>query len=165
MNTRTKMFVATAMLAGTLLVGATSTHAGWFGGDSETNLIDRIVSKFKLNKTDVQKVFTDYRGERQVEMLTKMEDKLTTLVKDGKLTEAQKKLILAKHKELQAKKQADIAKWQSMTVEERRAAMDAQRTELQNWAKQNNIDISYVMGFGNGPGMGRGMGRGMGWNK
>lgn len=159
MNTKTKVLITTIFTAGLLTVGATSTQAGWFGMDNETSLIDKLVSAFKLNKTDVQKVFTDYRGERQAEMLTKITEKLSALVKEGKITEAQKTLILNKHKELQAERQSDQSKWQSMTPAERMAEKAKRMSELEAWAKANNIDLKYVVGFGEGPGMGRGMGR------
>jgi len=170
MNKKAKMVIVTAFAAGALVMGATSTQAGWFGADNQTGLIDKLVSVFKLNKTDVEKVFTDYRAEnqktRQAEMLMKITEKLSALVKDGKITEAQKNLILNKHKQLQTQRQADVEKWQSMTPAERMTEMAKRQTELEAWAKQNNIDISYVLGFGNGYGRGRGMmGRGMGWNK
>ena len=50
---------------------------------------------------------------------------------------------------------------QSMTRDERKSAMEARRTELESWAKQNNIDSTYVAG-GNGGMMGKGEGMGMG---
>jgi ATP-dependent protease ClpP protease subunit len=43
-----------------------------------------------------------------------------------------------------------------MTPDQRKAAMDQQHQDLQNWAKQNNIPLQYLMG-GRGMGM---MGKG-----
>jgi hypothetical protein len=52
---------------------------------------------------------------------------------------------------------------QSMTRDERRAAMQDQREELQQWAKDNNIPVDYLMfgGRGHGPGGMRGQGPAM----
>jgi hypothetical protein len=41
-----------------------------------------------------------------------------------------------------------------MTPEQRKAAMEAEKTDLENWAKQNNIDMKYLFG---GDMKGRGM--------
>ncbi|MFO0703732.1 MAG: hypothetical protein U0525_03345 [Patescibacteria group bacterium] len=96
MKNSTKAIALSALVVGVLTVGTTSTYAMGFGNfaDMETGLIDKIVSVFKLNKSDVQKVFTDYRTEkqnaRQAEMTTKNTERLTTLVKEGKITEDQK---------------------------------------------------------------------------
>lgn len=157
------MFVATALLTGTLVMGATSISAmgmGW--GDNQSGLIDKIASAFKLDKTKVTKVVNDYRigkqKEHQTEALTRLSERLAELVKDGKITDSQRILILNKHKELQAKKVADQSKLQAMTVEERKTYMETQRTALDTWAKQNGIDAKYALGFGKGHGMGGGRG-------
>ncbi len=165
MNTKSKMFVATVLLSSTLIMGATSANASWFG-DSESSLVDRIVSAFKLNKTEVDKVVTDFRFEKQktnqAQALVRLEEKLTELVADGKITDAQKKLIISKHKELQAKKVADQSKFVEMNREEKQAYMEAHKTELESWAKANGIDAKYVLGFGGGMGRGGMMGGGEG---
>jgi hypothetical protein len=57
------------------------------------------------------------------------DDRLQDAVDNGDLTDAQKKLIEAKQDELEKKR-------------------DTEREALQNWAKDNNIDMKYVMGFG-----------------
>ena len=119
------------------------------------SLMDKIIEKFGLNKEEVQTVVNTYRTERQQEMQAKFEANLTTAVKNGELTEAQKQLILTKHAELMKANEADFQNRQ------------ARRTELQTWATQNGIDLKYFgqgrhAGYGKGSGMGRGMGQGMG---
>jgi hypothetical protein len=134
--------------------------------DMKANLVQKIAQKFGLKEADVQSVVDEARREnhekRQAEMLTKLEERLTTAVKDGKITDAQKQLILNKHKELQAQRDKDLSAWQSLTPEQRKAKMEERQAELTAWAKANNIDSQYVFGFGGkGMGMGGGMGRKM----
>jgi len=111
-----------------------------------TTIIERLAEKFGLKQADVQTVFDQQRTDRQTEMQARYEDRLTQAVKDGKITEAQKTAILAKQKEMQAKREQE-------------------RTDWQAWLKSNDLeDSEFGMGFGfAGKGMG-GMGRGMhGW--
>ncbi|CAN5192045.1 hypothetical protein BH09PAT2_BH09PAT2_01590 [soil metagenome] len=76
------------------------------------------------------------------EMQKKQEDRLTTLVSDGKITEVQKQLILEKVVEFKTARQADK---QDMTKEERKIDMDKKRQELEAWAKTNGIDMQYLL--------------------
>lgn len=118
-----------------------------------TTLIERIAQKFGLKQADVQTVFNQFHEERQKEMQTRMEERLSQFVKDGKLTEAQKQLVLAKHKELQNARQKNVSSRQLLTPDERRAQKGAQHQEMLDWAKQNNIDLQYLaglMGLGHG---------------
>lgn len=153
-----KLAVVTVTTAAVMAWGATSIYArGWGGADNDT-LIQRLVQKFGLKTEDVRSVFDTVRDERQAQMQQKLIDKLDALVKEGKLTEAQKQLIVAKHTELQTQREKDKDTLKDLTPEERRAKMQAQRTDLENWAKKNNIDIQYVLGFNREKGLGMGRG-------
>ena len=105
------------------------------------SLITRIAEKFNLKTEDVQTVFDEHRQERQSQMKAGFEEKLSALVKEGKLTEAQKKLIMDKKTELMNKKE-DLRQ--------------QHRAELEKWAKDNNIDLNLLGGFGRKFGMMRG---------
>jgi hypothetical protein len=110
-------------------------------------IIQRIAAKFGLKEADVQSVFDVQRDERQAEMQKRFEDNLTQAVKDGKITQAQKNAILAKHQQMQQEREKE-------------------RTDWQLWLKANNLEnVDLGFGFGGkGMGMGRGMGRGIhGW--
>ena len=84
----------------------------------------------------------DFKAKRQVNF----EARLSDLVKNGKITEAQKQLIIAKFKDLAANRKANIAKFKSETPAQRKADRLAQKTDLQNWAKQNGIDLKLIFG-------------------
>ena len=127
------------LLAGLLLPKPVS--AFWPFSNNNTGstfppLIQKIIDKFKLNSDEVKKVVDEERTARQKEMQKKYEEWLDILVKAGKINETQKQAILKKHAELQEKRQA---KWQTRAN---------QRQELEKWAKENNIDISYLFGMG-----------------
>lgn len=106
------------------------------------SLIARIAEKFNLKTEDVQSVFDEHKQTRQEEMKAKFEERLSVLVKAGKLNEAQKKLIMAKKEELMNKKQT---------------LRQQHREEMQKWAEENGIDLNlFSGGFGGKWGMMRG---------
>lgn len=163
------------LTAGALAMGAVSVDALRSGKNTvyanettETirmqSLVNKLATRFSLKEGDVQAVFDEDRTERRQEMQLRMEtvlnDRLDAAVSIGKITKEQKSLILAKHEELQKQRETDRESWQSKTPEERRTAMLELRTELEAWAKENNIDAAYIMGEGRGM-MDRG--DGMGW--
>jgi hypothetical protein len=101
--------------------------------NSSDSLVDKIASKFNLNKNDVQKVFDDDKTAREADRQKDFSDRLQNKVDSGEITAAQKTLIENKMKELQAKK-------------------DTEFKDLQKWASDNKIDMKYLRGFGHGVG-------------
>jgi len=146
--------ISLASITGIGVASAASNTSG------ESTLVDKIATKFNLNKSEVKAVFDTDRTEHEVEHQKKVEDELAQAVKDGKITSTQKDLILAKQKEIKASMDTNRDSMKDKTQDERKAAMDQQRTDLENWAKTNNIPTEYlrfVMGGGHGgPGMGGG---------
>ena len=141
------MIVPTAALMAMIGVNvyATDTEEA-----ERTSLIDRIIAQFNLNKDDVQKVVDQERTQRQQEHRDRVVASLTDAVTQGKITEEQKNMILAKHEEMQK------TRTEERTAGDRtanRAARAQERQEMVQWAKDNNIDTQYIM-------MGDGMGRG-----
>ena len=137
-------------VVGVSVLGATSALASTTS-NTESTIVQKIADKFGLNKDEVQKVFDQERADRKSQMEQKFEDNLTSLVNDGKITDAKKTLILNKHKELEAQKGSQKSDFKNLTPEERKSQMDAKKTELENWAKENGIDLKYLFGgFGGG---------------
>lgn len=134
------------MVAGAGLVGAQHVSAQQ-GFAPEANLVKKLAQKFGLQEADVQAVFDEERQERMTFMHSKFEDQLNQDVQAGKLTESQKQAILDKKKELQALHFDKRDELKDMTPEERKALFDSTKTELENWAKQNNLDQKYLMGL------------------
>ena len=148
-----------AVVIGGVLMGSTRAFAQ--ESTSATNpmasLVQMIASKFGLNKDEVQAVFDQSREEMQKNRQEEYATRLSQLVTDGKITEAQKQLILSKHAQMQTARENELGAMKDQTQTERRASMEARRTELENWATQNGIDVQYLM-QGNGKNSG---GRGM----
>jgi hypothetical protein len=145
MNKKIMIPVSALLVAGFLTVGVMGVNAQE-KADRHSSLIQKISQKFGLKEADVKAVFDQQHAERMAQMHAKMEEKLNQLVKEGKFTEAQKNLILAKHKEMQANRQSKMEAMKNMTPEQRKAEMEAQKKSLEDWAKQNNIDSKYLFG-------------------
>jgi hypothetical protein len=153
MNKKIFLTVAAISIIGIGLLTSTTIFAqdAVNGQNPMSSLVAKIADKFGLKKEDVQAVFDTDRQERQQEMQTKYEEQLSQDVTDKKITEAQKQLIIAKNKELETNRQAKMESTKNMTDDERKTAMEKERTELESWAKTNGIDLKYLMG---GMGMG-----------
>jgi hypothetical protein len=158
------MLAALAITLGLTAAGAGVIHAA-SGSDSNnpmSNLVNAIATKFNLNTSDVQQVFDEQHAQMEAQKQQNFKDRLAQAVTDGKLTQAQADLIIAKQQELQAQREANKTSMQNMTQAERHATMQAQMTALKQWVADNNIPQQFMFfgGFGKGPG-GHGM-RGFG---
>lgn len=159
-----KSILLPALVAGAIGVGAVYGAAQIYAQGTPGTypaIVQKIADKFGLNVNDVKSVFDQNRKDQQTQRETKFEQRLTQAVTDGKITDAQKQLIIAKHQELIANRQTFFSSLKNMTPEQRKAAMLKQQQDLQAWAKQNNIDTQYLFGGFGMRGM-RGMGR-IGW--
>ena len=147
--TRTKIMAVTAVamvvtgvtaFAG--VVGITRISAAINSGEVPTIIVN-LAKRFNVSTSDVQKIFDETRTQQEAE-------RLNELVTDGKITEAQKKLILDKKTEIDTKIN-DINDKQ-MTSSERKVALDTLRDEILKWADENNIEGRFIL-------IGGGMGR------
>lgn len=119
--------LATAGMAGILLVGGVAfaqTTPNQNGG-----LAQAIATKFNLNKDDVQKVIDTQHQDI-------MKARLDQLVKNGKITQELEDKIIAKLAEMKPKFDAAQANTDPAT---RKKALEALKTEMQQWEKDNNI--------------------------
>ncbi|NTW76164.1 MAG: hypothetical protein HGB34_04720 [Candidatus Moranbacteria bacterium] len=83
-------------------------------------------------------------GSRHVDRETRCKDGLEQAVSDGKLTEAQKTLLLEKRDAIRAERKSDIDGWKSLTRSQQQEKMKSRRTELERFAKDNGIDMKYL---------------------
>lgn len=121
-----------------------------------SSLVDRIATKFNLDKTEVQKVVDEQRSEMEAKRDEEVKTKLAELVKAGTITQAQSDAITAKRAELQKEREANKDSNDDKTAEERKSDMEAKRIALEAWAKEQDLDtkyLRYVMG-GHGGGHG-----------
>lgn len=137
-------------LMGLQAVSAQSDQSGSSG------LIEKIASKFNLNKDEVKTVFDQYREARHEEMEKERSERLQALVDDGTITAEQKAAIEAKHDEMEKERESNKDSFKDMTAAERKAEMQKHKDELEAWAKENNLDLSKLDGVLGGPGKGPG---------
>jgi cellobiose-specific phosphotransferase system component IIA len=120
--------VASVLAIGTvsaIAVGATSLAAAQSSTSNES-LVDKIATKFNLNKDEVKAVFAEEHAAREAERFADISQDLQEAVDAGELTSDQKTRIENKLKEIQA-------------------ARETQRTALQTWATDNGIAMKYIM--------------------
>lgn len=148
-------------LASVTSLALTSNNARAATPERQT-LVERVADRFRLNTRDVQKVFYEDRAAHQAEHQAQAEQRLQTLVDNGTITTQQKTTIEAKIKEMRATREADQSRFADMTPAERQAKMEQDRATLQEWAKQQGIDLTKLQGIlmGGGPHAGTGSSHG-----
>lgn len=145
-----------------LILGATvlytSTQASAFGrGDG--SFVSELAGKLGLSEDQVQTTFDELRADHHAQMLQNFEDRLDQAVEEGQITQEQKQLILEKHEEMHAKHQELKDNWQDLDKDEFRGLMQTHHQEMQQWAQDNDIDLSGI--FPHGIAFKRGFGQGM----
>ena len=142
--------VTTIAVASVVGIGAASAQT-----DTGTSIVDRIATRFNLNRDEVQTVFDEKHDEMEAEHEQRQAMRLQELVDNGTLTAEQKTALEAKHEEMETKREA--LKDQDLTREEVRTQMETARTEFEAWAKDQGIDLDAIRPAG---GMGMRHGRG-----
>lgn len=138
--------IVTAGVLGTSQISAQEqSDTVFITSNPMSSLVAKLATKFGVSEEEVQQVFDEEHKEREAQMEVKNEERLSRLVTDGKITEDQKTLILAKQKELKERGKSDFESIKSMTAEQRRSFMEEKRAELESWADENNIDPQYLM--------------------
>jgi hypothetical protein len=121
-----------------------STVSAASSTNGEQTLVDKLASRFNLNKDEVQKVFDEEHATHQAEREAKLEERLSQAVKDGKLTEEQKTKIIAKLKEMKSEMKIERGTLDDGAKEELHKKMEERHAELEKWAKENNIPMEYL---------------------
>lgn len=148
-----KTIIASAAVL-TLGLGALATTSAFAQtattDNSGTTIVQKLATKFNLNQADVQAVFDADREEHHAQMEAAFETQLNQYVTDGKITEVQKQLIIAKRAEMETAREAHRNSGTTMTPEEFKAAREAEMTALKEWATTNGIDLQYLRPMGKG---------------
>lgn len=116
-------------------------------GNQGDGLVDKIASTFNLNKNEVQKVFDEAHNERQAKHEERVNERLQKMVDEGAITVEQKSAIQAKLTEIRAHHDIKKSEHKNLSPEERKATMDEQRTQLESWAKEHDLDLSELRGI------------------
>jgi len=114
-----------------------------------TSLIDKLVSKFNLNKAEVRAVFDANRSEHHAAMQADRTAALKTALSDGKVTQAQYDYIVAAQTEIDSlMSSAGTPDTQS---DETKAAIKVKLDALKDWMKEQNLSPENIgIGFGRG---------------
>lgn len=126
------------------LYGATKVRAAT--NPNRKSLVQELSTTFKLDPTKVQAVITEHKSEVAQPREASYEQRLDQAVTDGKLTASQKSAVLAEHDQLQSQLRSDLASDPTKHSQ----AMGQLRQAASAWAKQNGIDVSWLL-----PGRGR----------
>lgn len=146
--------VATVGVAG--LAGLTTASALTNTDNSTgTSIIDKLASKFNLNKDEVKAVFDEDRAQHQADMKAKRTEVLKTALSDGKITQAQYDHIVAAQKEIDTL--MDSAGGPDEQSDETKAAIKSKLDALRSWMKEQNLtprDLGLGIGLhGHGHGL------------
>lgn len=114
-----------------------------------SNLTNALATRFNLNQSDVQKFFDDQHANNEASRIANEKSQLNQAVTNGKITQAQEDLIIAKHTEI--KTFMDSLKGKTNTEIE--AAIKNQKASLKTWANSNNIPEQFIRFGMGGPGM------------
>ena len=133
---------ATTTIGLSSLIGINAVSAK----SDNSNLVDKIATKFNLNKSEVQKVFEADRKEHQEEHQAIQAKRLQKLVDSGTITEKQKSAIETKLKEVRDDREENRNDKADLSDEDRKQEMEKHRTELEAWARDEGIDLSKLKG-------------------
>lgn len=136
-----RTLIASAAVAAVGLAGIGGVGLASAATDSSSNgttIVDKIATKFNINKDEVQAVFDEERNERHAEMQQERQERLAQAVKDGKLTQEQADHITAAFKEIEALMGNGRPDEQS---DETRTQIRAKMDALHTWAQENDIDM------------------------
>lgn len=161
MKKRLLIAAATAVVGlstiGGLGIASAETASTTTSSDPMSSLVQKIATKFNLKQADVQSVFDENKAAMDATREKNIVTEQAQLVKDGTLTQAQSDAITAKRAALQKEMEASRTTDQSKTDAERKTAMEARKTAIDTWLKDQGIDSKYtylLMGRGHGGHMG-----------
>lgn len=153
-----KILIPTLVLGIVSLIGVGSLVRAHAQTDTYPPIVQRLAEKFGLNVDEVNQTFAEEREAHQEEMRSQLEERLDTAVAEGKITEAQKAVILEKIGEMQANK----GNLENLDRETHHTKMRKLHEEFRTWAEENDIDLSELMPLGSGGPKGK---FGPGWNR
>lgn len=161
--TSKKIIIPALAIAATVgVAGAGAFKVSAFGGGEQRDeMVQRIAERFNLDQSEVESFFEEVRAEHQQERQQEIAEKLEQAVADGTITAEQKALIEAKMAENQTWRE----QLESMSQDERKAAMEQHHQEMQDWADANGIELRDILGGpekGGHRGFGQGEGQGPG---
>ncbi len=155
MSKKSKMIAAVAFVLGSSAFGvgvsqAAATHIG--KNQKMTAIIEAIAEEFDLNASDVESVVQQAMEKERQDMEKRHDEELKTeldqAVTDGKLTQVQADLILAKKEELKT----FMVDFKDLTPDEKHGLMKSHMDEITKWMEENDIPKEFILSLGKGHG-------------
>lgn len=150
MNSRLKQSLLAGAAVATIGLGVAGAGIASAANDTtggQSSLIEKLASKFNLNKDEVAAVFTADRQEHQAQRQAEQTQRVAQAVTDGKLTQAQADHITAAQKEIQTLMGTTDPGQQTS---EQRASIRTKMDALRTWATENNVSFEYLGPGGHG---------------
>ncbi len=145
--------IGAGIIVGSMLaVNAASAHNAGGTDEKQAERVSELAERFNLDENELKTYFEEQKAEHEAEHQQKQEERLASLVAEGKLTQAQADALKAKREEMKASFEA--AKDQNLTREERRTQMKQNRDDFKTWADSQGIDLE-VIHPEDGPGEGK----------
>lgn len=129
----TSVVLSVVLVAGVLGAGVVLAASN----SSYPPIVEKLAEKLNVSNSDVNTAFDEVRQEKHQDAQERFEQQLDQAVKDGKITEEQKEVLLKKNTEIQ---------------EQQEEVMELKQ-DLKNWADENDIDLGDVMGKGSKGGL------------
>jgi len=132
------LFIPTLVLAGMLVYSSgKAARADDNASSWRQEMVSALAQKLGLSEdkvgTALDEVHEQMRAEHDANMQQNFEERLQSLVDEGKLTEGQREAFLAKREEMMA---------------ERDANRREHHEEMQTWFQEQGIDPSIMVGLG-----------------
>ncbi len=141
MNKRKALLVSAGVLsigvAGLGINATTSALSGSSSDDPMSSVIDKLVSKFQLDKSEVQAVFDEARSEHYSEMKAKREAALQSALDKEKISQAQYDHIVNAWKKMDALHSEDRS-------DGNREKIHSLMQELRTWMEEQAISRSDI---------------------
>lgn len=133
--------VGAAIVAGSMLaVNFASAQSN--KSDRQSELVSRLSTELNVDSSAVQSVFDEIKQEKMAEREAKMEEHMSTLVAEGKITQEQADALKAKKEEMQTAREA--LRDQDLTREEIHKQMEQTLEEFKTWAESQGIDLEAI---------------------
>lgn len=144
MNIKQQLLVAGAVvtLGGLGTAGVSAMSAG--ASPDEGSLVDKVMTRKVAMQGESESALFETKLARMADHQKTIEEELSELVKEGKLTAEQKEKLLSKQAELKALREAEFEAIKNKTKDEARSIIKDRRAELKAWAAENGIPEKYV---------------------
>jgi polyhydroxyalkanoate synthesis regulator phasin len=136
--------VATVSLGGLGSAGLASAAETTTSSQS-SNIVDKLASKFNLNKAEVTAVFDEDKSARQAERKADHAERLAAAVSDSTITQAQADYVTSAQADIEALRES-VKESETTDKDAAREQLKPKMDALRSWADENDIDKQFIGG-------------------